>query len=153
MCIYIGFSNVSYNKKNLPAMQETRVQSLGWGNPLENGMATHSNMLAWKIPGAKVKTNELLTLSLHFHIYMTIWYEYMYSQFTLSVLSDSLQPHGLQNARLPCPSQTSRASSNSCSLTWWCHLTISSSIIPFSSRLQSFPASESFLSYFFASGG
>ena len=58
--------------KNLPAMQETQVQSLGWGNPLENGMATHSSILAWKISGAKVKTNELLTLSLHFHIYMTI---------------------------------------------------------------------------------
>ena len=53
-------------------MQETQVQSLGWGNPLENGMATHSSILAWKISGAKVKTNELLTLSLHFHIYMTI---------------------------------------------------------------------------------
>ena len=56
-----------------------------------------------------------------------------------SVVSDSLGPHGLQHLRLPCPSPTSRAYSNSYSLSWWCHPTISSSVIPFSSHLQSFP--------------
>ena len=61
-------------------------------------------------------------------------------QFRHSVVSDSLQPHGLQHARLPCPSPTPRACSNSCPLSWWCHPTISSSVIPFSSCLQSFPA-------------
>ena len=75
-------------------------------------------------------------------------------QFSCSVMSNSLQPHGLQNARLPCPSPTPRACSNSCPSSWWCHPTISSSVIPFSSCLQSFPASESFpMSQFFALGG
>ena len=59
-------------------------------------------------------------------------------QFSHSFMSDSLWPHGLQHARLPCPSPTPRAYSNSCSLSRWCHPTISSSVVPFSSRLQSF---------------
>ena len=76
------------------------------------------------------------------------------AQFSCSVMSDSLQPQRLQHARLPCPSPTSGACSNSCPLSRWCQPTISSSVIPFSSRLQSFLASESFpLSQFFASGG
>ena len=63
-------------------------------------------------------------------------------------------PHGLQHTRLPCPSLAPGAYSNSCPLCRWCHLTISSSVIPFSSSLQSFPASGSFpMSQFFASGG
>ena len=75
-------------------------------------------------------------------------------QFSGSVVSDSLQPRGLQQARLPCPLPTSRACSNSCPLSQWCHPTISSSVISFSSYLQSFPASGSFqMSQFFASGG
>ena len=74
--------------------------------------------------------------------------------FSHSVMSDSLQPHGLQHARLPCPSPTSRAFSNSCPLSQWCHPTISSSVSPFSSCLQSFPAWGFFpRSQFFASGG
>ena len=76
-----------------------------------------------------------------------------FSQLNSSVVSDSLRSHGLQHARLPCP-QTPRAYSNSCALSWWCHPTISSSVIPFSSCLQSFSASGSFpMSQFFASGG
>ena len=68
--------------------------------------------------------------------------------------SDSLWSHGLQPARLPCPSPTPRAYSNLCPLSWWCHTTISSSVVPFSSHLQSFPASESFqMSQFLTSGG
>ena len=68
-------------------------------------------------------------------------------------MSDSLQPHGVQHARLPCPLPTPRACSNSCASNWWYHPTISSSIIPVSSCLQSFPASGSFpMSQFFASG-
>ena len=59
-------------------------------------------------------------------------------QFSHSAMSDSLQPHGLQPARLPCPSLTPRACSNSCPLSWWCHTTVLSSVIPFSSCLQSF---------------
>ena len=69
-------------------------------------------------------------------------------------MSDSFWPHGLQHTRLPCPSPTSGAYSNSCPLCRWCHPTISSSILPFSSCLQFFPASGSLpMSWFFASGG
>ena len=76
------------------------------------------------------------------------------SQFRASVVSDSLGPHGLQHARPPCPSPTPGACSNSCPLNQWCHPTISSSVIPFSSCLQSCPASGSFpMSQFFTSGG
>ena len=75
-------------------------------------------------------------------------------QFSHSVVSDSLRPHGLQHIRPPCPSPTPGVYSNSCPLTRWCHPTISSSVIPFSSGLQSFTASGSFqTSEFFASGG
>ena len=74
-------------------------------------------------------------------------------QFSCSVMSDSLRPHGLQHTRLPCPSPTPEVDSNSCPLSRWCHPTISSSVVPFS-HLQSFPASGSFqMSQFFASGG
>ena len=75
-------------------------------------------------------------------------------QFSLLVMSTSLQPHGLQQARLPCPSPTPGAYSNSCPLCWWCHPSISSSIIPFCSCLQFFPESGFFpLNRFFVSGG
>ena len=75
-------------------------------------------------------------------------------QLSRSVVSDSLRPHGLQHVRPPCPSPTPGACLNSCLSNRWCHPTISSSVIPFSSYLQSFPASGSFpMSQFFASGG
>ena len=74
--------------------------------------------------------------------------------FSHSLVSGSLQPHGLQHARLPCPSPSPRICSSSCPLSQWCHPTISSSVIPLCSCLHSFPASESFLmSRLFASGG
>ena len=75
-------------------------------------------------------------------------------QFSCSVVSDSLRAHGLQHARPPCSSPTPRVYSNSCPLSWWCHPTISSFAVPFSSHPQSFPLSGSFpMSQFFASGG
>ena len=75
-------------------------------------------------------------------------------QFSRSVMSDSLWPYGLQHARPPCPSPTPGVYLNSCPLSQWCHPTISSSVIPFSSHLHSFPASGSFqMSQLFASGG
>ena len=75
-------------------------------------------------------------------------------QFSCSVVSDSLWPHGLQHARPPCPSPTPGVYSNSCLLSPWCHPTISSSVVPFSSCPQSFLASGFFpMSQFFASGG
>ena len=79
----------------------------------------------------------------------------MHSQFSSVQFSRvSLWPHGLQHARPPCPSPTSGVYSNSCPSSWWCHPTISSSVVPFSSCPQSFPASGSFqMSQLFASCG
>ena len=75
-------------------------------------------------------------------------------QFSCSVVSDSLQPHESQHARPPCPSPTPRVHSDSHPSSQWCHPAISSSVVPFSSRLQSLPASESFpMSQLFAWGG
>ena len=75
-------------------------------------------------------------------------------QSSRSVVSDSLRPHGLQHTRPPCPSPTPGVYSNSCPLSWWCHSTILSSVVLFSSQLQSFPASGSFqMSHFFVPGG
>ena len=86
------------------------------------------------------------------HIAPYMWI-YLLLLFSHSVMSESLQPHGQQNAWLHCPSPSPGACSNSCPLSWWCHPTISSSVIPFSC-LQSFPTSGSFpVSWFFASGG
>ena len=74
--------------------------------------------------------------------------------FSCSVVSDSLWPYGLQHARLPCPSPSPRACSNSCPLSQWCYPIISSSVVPFSSCFESFPASGSFqMSQLFSSGG
>ena len=71
-----------------------------------------------------------------------------------SVMSNSLRPHGLQHTRLPCPSPSPGACSNSCPLSQWCYWTISSSVGPFSAYLQSFPASGSFpMCWLFTSGG
>ena len=82
---------------------------------------------------------------------ITVWT--LVDQFSHSVMSNSL-PHEPQHARPPCPSPTPGVYSNSCPLSWWCHPTISPSVVPFSSHLQSFPASGSFwVSQFFSSGG
>ena len=79
-------------------------------------------------------------------------WSYLSALFSRLVLSDLLQPRGLQHARLPCPSASPRTCSNSCSLSWWCHPTIWSSVVPF--YLQSFPAAGSFpVSHFFTLGG
>ena len=90
-----------------------------------------------------------------FSNYPLVWGRYPEAgQVSRSVVSNSLRPHGLQHARLPCPSPTPRPCSNSSQLGQWCHPTISSSAVPFSSCPQSFPASGSFpMSWFFASCG
>ena len=76
-----------------------------------------------------------------------------FNQFTHSVMTNSSQPHGLQHTRVPCPSPTPRPCSKSCPSSQWCHPTISSFVVPFSSCLQSFAASGSFpMSQFFTSG-
>ena len=91
-------------------------------------------------------------LSQHQSLFQWVSSSHQFSsvQFSRSVVSDSLWPHELQHTRLPCPSPTPRTCSNSCPLSQWCHPTISSSVTPFSSRLQSFPVSGSFqMSQFF----
>ena len=101
-----------------------------------------SSQLCWMGAGARYERKCLITA------------RFSSVQFSLSVMSNSLQLHGLQHARLPCSSPNPRAYLNSCPLTLWCHPTISSSVVPFSSCLQSFIASGSFpMSQFFKSGG
>ena len=99
------------------------------------------------LEGRKKLDFQYMTSILHSQIVSSV-------QFSLSVVSDSLPPHELQHARLPCPSPTPGVYPNPCALSRWCHPTISSSVIPFSSCPQSFPASESFqMSQLFASSG
>ena len=87
-------------------------------------------------------------------VHKSVLYVCISIQFSRSVMSDSLRPHGLQHARPPCPSPTPGACSNSCPLSQWYYPTISSSVVPFSSCFQSFPALGSFpMSQFLASGG
>ena len=83
------------------------------------------------------------------------WVGYISSvQFSCTAVSDSLRPHEPQHTRPPCPSPTPGVYPNSCPFSWWCHLTVSSSVVPFSLCPQSFPASGSFqMSQFFSSGG
>ena len=82
------------------------------------------------------------------------WDRFLLLLFSHSVMSDSLQPHGLQHTCLPCPSLSPRVCLNSCSLNLRCHVAISSSVIPFSSCPQSFPALQSSpKSWLFTSGG
>ena len=84
---------------------------------------------------------EVYSVYIHTHTHTHIW---LSVQLSHSVTSNSLRPHGLQHARLPCPSPTPRACSNSCPSSRWCHPTISSSVVPFCSCPQFLPASESF---------
>ena len=90
-------------------------------------------------------SNVALTLGTQFIFNIWFYSFNKYSvQFSRSVVSDSFRPHEPQHARPPCPSQTPRVHPNPCPLSWWCHPTISSSVVPFSSCPQSFPASVSF---------
>ena len=107
-------------------------------------MYTHMNVYMYTYMCVYVYTNTYM----YIHVYMYL------VQFSRSVVSDTLRPDELQHARPPCPSPTPGVHPNSCPLSWWCHSTISSSIVPFSSCLQSFPASGSFpMSQLFTSGG
>ena len=86
--------------------------------------------------------------------YIILLSQFSSIQFSRSVMSDSLQPHEPQHTRPPCPSPTPRVHPNPCPLSRWCHPMISSSVVPISSHLQSFPESGSFqMSQFFTSGG
>ena len=105
----------------------------------------------------KIKKNNIIQYIFFCTCFLSINIKFMLFncqyQFSCSVMSGSLQPHALQHTRPPCPSPSPRACSNLCPLSRLCHSTILSSVIPFSSCLQSFPASRSFLiSWFFTSG-
>ena len=104
--------------------------------------------------GVKLCPGVIAALSRHFSPGYSIFGIFSSVQFSHSVMSNSLRPHELQHARPPCPSPNPRVHPNPCPLSWWCHPTILFSVIPFSSCLQSFPASGSFqTSQLFTSGG
>ena len=146
-------------------LEEMWAWSLGWEDPMEKGMETHYSIVALRT----LRTEE--PGGLHSIVSQRVGHDWSdlactqvntfteryskVSKFSHSVMSDSLQPHGLQHARPPCPSPTPGVYSNSCPLSRWCHPTISSSVIPFSSCLQYFPAaSGSFqMTQLFTSGG
>jgi len=119
-----------------------------WVGKMPWRKATHSSILTWRIPWTVKSTGSqsrtwLSDFDFHFSQLSSV-------QFSHSVVSDSLRPHRLQHTRLPCPSPTPGVYPNSCPLSQWCHPTISFSVSPFSSLLQSFPASGSFpVSQFF----
>ena len=106
----------------------------GWVSLQSRGLSSvFSSTTTWKLVNAG-----------HIHLTNICLQMRASPQFSRSVVTDSLQPHGLQNTRLPCPSPTPGAHSNSRPSHRWCHPTISSSVVPFSSRLLSFPASGLF---------
>ena len=108
--------------------------------------------IKWLILSLEILRRSLLCYTSMFYLKVSFSSTLSF-KFSHSVLSDSLWPHGLQHARLPCPSPTPEACSNSCPLSGWCHPTILSSVVPFFSCLQSFPMSGSFpMSQFFPSG-
>ena len=109
----------------------------------------HQNSWLWLIPQLYIYVCVFIYIYICLYVYINLSV-----QFSRSVMSDSLRPHGLQHASPPCPLPTPKAYSNSCPSHQWCHPTILSSVIPFSSCLQSFPASRSFpVSQFFTSRG
>ena len=126
----------------------------GNGNPLQYSCLEYPMDRGgwWAIVHGVAKVSDTTEHScIHFHDPTT--QKFSSVQFSISVVSDSLQPQRLQHTRLPCPSPTPRACSNSCPLSRWCHPTISSSLISFSSCLQSFQTSRYFpMSQFFVSG-
>ena len=109
--------------KNLSVMPETRVKSLDWEVPLEKGTAIHSSILTWRILWTE-KAGWLQSVGLQ-----RVRHDWVTNTHTQSV-SNSLWLHGPQHARLPCPSPTPEACSNSCPSSQWCHPTISSLFSP-----------------------
>ena len=135
--------------KHLPTMRKTQVQSLGWEDPLEKEIPvlllgkSHGwrSVVDYSLWGRKESdTTEWLSLT----TFSTKVLFIMMMPYMLLFMSDSLRSHELQHTRLPSPSLSPGVCSNSCPLSWWCYLTISSSMAPFSFCLQSFPASGSF---------
>ena len=161
----------------MQGMKEMWVCCLGQEDPLEKDVATYSSIPAWKIlqteeptrlqsMGSQRVGHDWRCTHTHRHTHTGATYlflpplffllsvQFSSVQFSCSVISDSLRPHELHHDRPPCPSPTSGVYPNSCPLSWWCHPTILSSVVSFSSCPQSFPASGSFpMSQLFSSGG
>ena len=113
-----------------------------WDSPGKNtGVGCHVLLQCMKVRSESEVAQLCLTASLYCG---TVYYIGPRVLFSHLVVSDSFWPHGLQHARLPCPSPAPRACSNPCLLSWWCYPTISFSVIPFSSCLQCFPVSGLF---------
>ena len=126
------------------------VQAYKWGWLATEDSVLHMSLHQWE-HDSSILTNLTENFKVIFINLSNI--SYKRRQFSCSVMSDSLWPHGLYHARLPCPSPTPWACSNSCPSSWWYHPTISSPVVPFSSCLF-FPASGSFLMRgLFAAGG
>ena len=142
--------------KNLPPSAGDMGSVPGWGRPPggENGYALQYSCLENSMERTWCVTKSIRSqLDMTKHTQAVSWGFFQFSS-VVQLCPTVCDPHGLQHARLPCPSPTPRACSNSCPLSRWCHPTISSSVIPFSPCLQSFPASGSFpMSQFFTSGG
>ena len=139
--------------KNSPAVWENWIQSLVGKIPWRRAWQHTPVFLPGESPwteepgrlqsiGSQSVRCEWATKNSTFYLLMLVFF--LYLSFNCLVVSDSLWPHGLQHARLPCPSPSPRACSNSCPLSQWCHPAISSSVVPFSSCLQSFPTSGLF---------
>ena len=145
--------------KNLLVIRKTWVQSLGWEDPLKKGIPTPvflpgeskgQRSLAGYGPWGNKELH--MTVTKHSTVLHCICISLVL--FSRSVVSDSWRSHGLQHTRLPCPSPSPGVYPNSCPLSRCCHPTTSSSVFPFSSCSQSFPASGSFpTSQLFVSGG
>ena len=144
------------SKQSLVCTAPRRARWCHWWQ-LHHSSASRVRFLLFPATGMDAKSPPPNPLAPDFHLIACfprnpVW-EWLLL-FSRQVRSDSLPPHGLQHAKPPCASPTPRIYSNSCPLSRWLHPTISSSIVPFSSRLQSFPASGSFpMSQFFPSGG
>ena len=131
--------NTAYDKCNVPESSRNHLPT-----PLHGKIVFHE-ISPWSPKGWRLYN--LIKMRLHSLLSALFLYSCL-------VMSNCLWPHGLQHARLPCPSPSPRVCSNSCPFSWWCHPSISSSVAPFSSCLQSFPASGSFpMSQLFTSGG
>ena len=137
-----GFSDdeLVKNPPGRQEMEETGVWSLGQEDTLEKEMASHSSILAWKIPRTEepsglqpMGSQRVRHAWTHTHTHnLQVLFILKLQLSSATQLSISLWPHGLQHARLPCSSPTPRACSNSCTSSWWCHPTISSSVVLFS---------------------
>ena len=158
---YSGLISFRVDWFGLLAVQET-LKSLLQHHNLKASILWHSTFFTVQLSHPYVTTGKTKALTLRTFVgkVMSLLFNTLSRfvissvQFSHSVMSDSLRPHESQHARPPCPSPTPGVHQNPCPLSRWCHLTISSSVVPFPSCPQSFPASWSFqMSQFFTSGG